>query len=385
MFRAFAVTLLIAFPLSAQYYESLAGLRFRFDAPGARSSGMGGTTEALTDVFAAATNPAALAEQRTRSAAVEFRRSVSSTDFITGGELLARHELTPVTSENAALSSAIVVLPAARTTWAVYYDEPLSASMAPSALPRGTPLSVGIDPVGRIVPASECTGTCTVTHFVGPIASRIDTALTVRRLGVAGAHRIGQVSLGASIRHEQLNESAFSTLRAEKLTWSAGAQWQLTPALRAAGSYRSGAGFPAGDGYFFRTPSSFAAGLAADVRPNITLAMDAVRVRYHEMEAGMVDDSYDLPDVTELHAGAEWRLATRVPVALRAGWWRDPAHRMQSNLGPINGDLRNLALLDADENHITAGVGIGTRVRLDAAYDRSENTSRASLTLATAF
>ena len=107
---------------------------------------------------------------------------------------------------------------------------------------------------------------------------------------------------------------------------------------------------------------------------HITIAADAVRVRYSEMENAWVT-RYEIPDVTELHAGAELRIPSRVPVAIRAGWWRDPAHRLRATA------LENFALLDEDENHLTAGIGIGLgeSLRLDAAIGRSEHTTRASV------
>ena len=235
---------------------------------------------------------------------------------------------------------AMLVVPAANATWAIYYDEPLSAKAWTSTLPQGEPLAVGVDFSGSLVPASQCGENCQVQLLPSPLVTwRFDTELGSRRLGAAAAWKLGPLALGASLRYEELHERwrphapgtsiAFTELRDERFTWSAGAQWQITEAVRAGGSYRSGAAFPRPDGYFFRTPSSIALGVAADVRPNLTVAADAVRVRYNEMEGGSpltVAGSYEFPDVTELHAGAELRLATRVPVALRAGWWRDPTH-----------------------------------------------------------
>ena len=80
MLRTVAVSLLLllALPLSAQHLEGFSGLRFRLDTPGARAAGMGSTSEATDDVFAGIANPAALAKQKQRVAAIELRRSAFS-------------------------------------------------------------------------------------------------------------------------------------------------------------------------------------------------------------------------------------------------------------------------------------------------------------------
>jgi long-subunit fatty acid transport protein len=190
------------------------------------------------------------------------------------------------------------------------------------------------------------------------------------------------------------------------VTWSTGAQFDVSPRLRIGGSYRSGAEFETNrelatqDDTFaaartFTTPSSYAAGVAFDVTPRLTFAADAVRVRYSEMTEALVTSTvlnpagwivYEMPDVTELRAGAEYRLPARIPVALRAGWWHDPAHRLRATgRGTMVAAMMNLTLLDQDETHVTAGIGVGDRVRFDAALDRSENTTRASIALSSTF
>jgi len=39
-----------------------------------------------------------------------------------------------------------------------------------------------------------------------------------------------------------------------------------------------------------------------------------------------MDVATHYPDVTEFHAGVEYRIGS---VALRGGWWRDPAHGLE--------------------------------------------------------
>ncbi len=387
--------------LFAQTIDSFVGIRLRLDNAGARGAAMGGTSEALTDVFAAATNPAALAKQKHRSAAIEVRHTSSSTDFISGGVLFDRHETADVTSTRNAIGAAMVVLPARRVTFALHYDEPLFARMNPGALSQQALLPFGLDISDGLVPPWQCTDDCSLVYLRAPIAPTLDMSTSIRRAGAAAGWSHGNVSLGAALQYTQVErsialpypESPFvtpvGTADGGKLAWSTGVQWQIVPALRAGASYRSGATYEEQYSVNFAVPSSYGAGLAADLGPNVTISADAVRVHYSE-SLGFSPEfpatvDYRFPDVTELHAGAEWRSSTRVPVALRAGWWRDPAHRLRAFGEPVQAGVFNLGLLDADENHVTAGIGIGDRVRFDAAIDRSENTTRGSLSLATNF
>ena len=404
--------LLLAPSLLAQDLESFAGMRLRFEAPGARAAAMGGTSEALDDGFGQ--NPAALARIRERRVAIDARRSSSETDYITAGTVGSFTTMSHAT-RSGGIQAATVILPTRAATFALFADEPLNAAVSTSDLPRGTPGSIVVGfRNGQLVPVTDCPPlygnvpieqACALGFSDSPAAIRADTRVSLRRLGGTVALARGPLALGASAQYAHLAERARSydvenRAGGTRLTWSAGAQWQITPAVRAGASYRSGASFAARRAFddshlpngvrSFDTPSSYGAGFAFDVAPNLTIAIDAARVRYSEMLNGVTPADrisiYTMPDVTELHAGAELRLPTRVPLAVRAGWWRDPSHRIR-----VKADLphwlrfTNLMLLDEDQDHVTAGIGIGDRIRLDAAIDQSEQTSRGSLTVATTF
>lgn len=412
--------LLLSFSVSAQDIESFAGVRIRIDAPGARSTAMGGASEALSDPFGAATNPASLAQQRKRVVAVEGREVTNEIDFHTSGTV---GSFTSATYEHGSrgVRAATLVIPTAPATWVLFYDEPydvfVDTRSTIDANRVANMLGVAIRN-GNAVPLNECidgpslAGCEGLVYFSAPTLTRAYGTLRLRRYGAAAARSFGRLSVGASAQYAELNERfGGAQTGGRELTWNAGLQYALAPRVRFGASYRAGATY---DGERtlpgtlgeplpvvpsqFRTPTSYAAGLAADVTPNLTIAADAVRIKYSDLVERPVNAFtdrppafggpiyYGFPDVTELHAGAEYRLSTRIPVALRAGWWREPAHRMQA-LGneSLAKALNAVMLLDEDENHVTAGIGIGDRVRLDAAFDRSENTSRASLTLATAF
>lgn len=406
-----AALLAFSSSLSAQQLESHAGLRLRFESPGARSAAMGGASTALVDPFSAATNPASLARQRQRMAAVEARATSSATEYLTSGTLGAFNTASFETTSRG-VRGAVVVLPAARATWALYYDEPMQISTDTWSIPfRGELVHVGVLD-GKLIPALDCRPIdgCVNVGFSAPVISPARAELRVRRYGAAGGTAIGRLAIGGSLQYAHVEEDLV-TLGAEqqagggRVTYTAGAQFDLTPHLRFGASYRSGSqhdgerhevgrhGWQFVDAQF-RTPSSYAAGLAAELTPNVTFAADAVRVRYSEtIEPAIYGDGplgsihYEFPDVTELHAGLEYRLRTRIPIALRAGWWSDPRHRVQAtaDLPGLAESLNHVMLRDAGENHVTAGIGVGDRVRLDAAFDRSENTTRASVALSSTF
>jgi len=90
------------------------------------------------------------------------------------------------------------------------------------------------------------------------------------------------------------------------------------------------------------------------------------------------------PDVTELHAGAEYRMGG---VALRAGWWRDPAHALASqNDISVPPPFTYIPLiLDSTENHLTAGIGVGSKTRFDASIDRSARSTRVAFGVGSSF
>ena len=102
-----------------------------------------------------------------------------------------------------------------------------------------------------------------------------------------------------------------------------------------------------------------------------------------------IDKPYKAPDVTELHLGAEYFFSTKVPLALRAGVWRDPAHSVQWN-GPLNqGEFVGAAILypkGQTQMHRSVGAGVAwPRFQIDAAYDTSKHYKVGSVSVVTRF
>lgn len=148
----------------------------------------------------------------------------------------------------------------------------------------------------------------------------------------------------------------------------------------------------------FHIPDIAGVGVSIRPIPALTVNIDAVHVWY----SNLVDDFYasndvvralDNPfkanDVTEIHVGAEYYFTWKRPIAVRAGWWRDPAHSVQY-AGPLNQpDLVAEAILFPEgeaQNHWSIGAGIAwTRFQLDAAYDTSEHYKVGSISFVTRF
>ena len=96
-----------------------------------------------------------------------------------------------------------------------------------------------------------------------------------------------------------------------------------------------------------------------------------------------------LDDGTELHFGVEYFFATNTPFALRAGWWRDPAHQIRYE-GPIDTADGIVASIlypgDEDEDHYSIGIGWAwPDFQLDAAWDHADSSDVVSLSIVARF
>ena len=148
----------------------------------------------------------------------------------------------------------------------------------------------------------------------------------------------------------------------------------------------------------FHIPDVYGAGVAFRPIPVLTLTFDAVHVTYSNLvddfvsineDVRALDKAYDANDVTELHLGAEYFFSTKIPLAIRGGFWRDPAHSVQFR-GPLStpSAVASSILYPGGEaqNHISAGVGLAwPRFQIDAAYDRAEHFRVGSISVVTRF
>lgn len=306
-------------------------------------------------------------------------------------------------------------------------------------LPKG-------DPVGSSGPVSydQCvaiinqTGdpTACLQYQLFPFFSTVKIKL--QTYGLAGAWKFGNLSLGVGVRRQEFQEFAQTSrtdlavssvltqvtqatvdangnLKKESdTTYTVGFKYQASDRLSIGGVYKKGPKFNTslylndivgGTGLSnignatFHIPDSYGVGLSYRPVPVLTINIDSVRVKYSDLtddfhsiypEIQVLSQPYVTKDVTELHVGAEYFFATTIPFAIRAGWWRDPAHGLQYN-GPLtctdsaiaasdrqlcaaNRNVLNILFPGSkDQDHKSIGFGLAwPRFQLDAAYETSD-------------
>ncbi len=277
-----------------------------------------------------------------------------------------------------------------------------------------------------------------VEFRVDPFVSALD--VRQRTFGLAGAWQVHpKFSVGATVRHQRFVESAFTfrftqefdpstisvqaTARVENgeveiveeqdTTFAAGFKWSPTEKISIGGVYKQGPAFAAPlffagaitNNEFvnvadttFHMPDIMGLGVSVRPIPVLTINFDAVHVKYSNLVDDFVasvadvrelDEPFGIDDVVELRLGAEYFFGTRVPFALRAGYWRDPAHSVEWR-GPLNRpDFIAEALLYPEgetQNHVSIGGGFAwPRFQIDFAYDRSEHFKVGSISMVTRF
>ncbi len=286
----------------------------------------------------------------------------------------------------------------------------------------------------RLTNPSAC-----VEYRIDPFISALD--VRQRTFGVAGAWQVHpKFSIGATARYQRFREAAFTfrfdtffnpstvsvqaTAKADgedvtieevdDITFAVGFKWAPHDKFSVGGVYKKGPEFntplffagAATDNEFlqiadtkFHIPDIAGIGVSYRPIPVLTINVDAVHVKYSNLTddfvasvadvRGLSGDTFEAADVTELHIGAEYFFSTRIPVAIRAGFWRDPAHSVTWR-GPLtNPNFIAEALLYPEgqaQNHFSIGAGLAwPRFQIDAAYDTSENYRVASLSMVTRF
>jgi long-subunit fatty acid transport protein len=311
----------------------------------------------------------------------------------------------------------------------------------PTERRNGTTVPVG-DPISK----ADCEArrrqfndpfTC-LQYLVDPFVSALQ--VRQRTFGIAGAWQIHpKFSIGATVRHQRFQESAFTFRFTQQLdpkqvlvqatadpngegielgeeadtTFAAGFKWSPTDKISVGGVYKQGPQFDTkllyadsstGFDLINAADTSFhvpdVAGLGISIRPIpvLTVNVDAVRVSYSNLvdnfvtvwpAVAVVEDPFTAEDVIEIHTGAEYFFATKIPFALRAGYWRDPKHNVTWN-GPLNHpDYVAEAMLfpeGEDQNHISVGAGVAwPRFQIDLAYETSDHYKVGSISMVTRF
>ena len=266
------------------------------------------------------------------------------------------------------------------------------------------------------------------------------TALDVRQqtYGLSGAFQVGKFSFGATARYQKFDEGAFTfrftqdfdvdsvsvqatavskgssvEIKSQNdITVSAGMKFALNDKFSVGAVYKQGPKFDTPtfiansltDFEFvkladttFHIPDIAGIGVSVRPIPVLTINADAVHVKYSNLTDDFVSTTfairdvagYQAADVTELHLGGEYFFASKIPFALRAGVWRDPAHSVEWR-GPLDQFEGVAAALlypkGETQMHYSVGAGMAwPRFQIDAAYDSSKHYKVASLSVVTRF
>ena len=304
-------------------------------------------------------------------------------------------------------------------------------------LPRGgTPVDRA--ECERIVRQSNDFFAC-LEYQINPFVSALD--VQQRTWGLAGAWQIHPTfSVGATARFQTFEESSF-TFRVDPdfnfssisvqttaeltsdgeveaaeetdVTFAVGFKWAPSEKISVGGVYKKGPSFKAGlyaatpdtDLEFvhvadtqFHIPDIAGIGISFRPIPVWTINADAVRVTYSNLvddfvalsdEVNELDQPFKADDVVEFRLGTEYFFATKLPFAIRAGYWRDPAHSIYY-AGPLDHFNRVAEAVlypkGEDQNHFSIGAGLAwPRFQIDVAYDSSDTFKVGSISAVTRF
>ncbi len=381
------VLLFISAPLSAQNVpiEALSDLSFNFGNPGARSLAMGGAFLALADdASAAEANPAGLTILSRSEVSLEVRQIETSQTF-----LISNATSNTFSDDETQVSFASFVQPWANFVLGAYYHKPLAQS----------------NETGTVFQNVNA-GTLELTPFTNSLNIEIET------FGLSGAWRVDRLSLGVGVRYQSLDQNASSvrllsatdtfsatqTADDSDVTFSAGLKWEVTDRFNVGAAYKQGASFDAPFNTVsqlsggqpvrvehsadFNVPDIFGAGIALRPLANQSwwILADVNRVTYGDLADNVVGtdgvprQDFKIDDGTEIRVGTEYTFRLAVPLSIRAGYWKDPAHRLQYT-GPTNtisgAAFGFLFPREADdEDHLTFGVGaVFSNFQIDIGYD----------------
>ncbi|MCM2315455.1 MAG: hypothetical protein NDJ92_09935 [Thermoanaerobaculia bacterium] len=435
MRKQFTIVLALAvcsFGVSAQNtdIEALSGLIFNFGNPGARSLGMGGAFLGMADDSSAAeANPAGLTALVRPEMTIEVRNSKTIQTLPVDGfydpadaSLLETMDYT-ANSRRAEISFGSFVIPKGNWRLAGYFHSVLEFENEANALfsqnQFGQVGVLGIDfflgPNGPVSPG-QCGDDCT-EFFTLPYYTAVN--IDLETWGLATAYKVSDnFSIGAAVKYQNFTEQALSFRTDEGLnplvalaqtsddddyTYTVGFKiGSPRSKFNVGGVYKTGGEFeaPVALGEFdtnfnidvtevgrptFHVPDVYGIGISYNPTPPLRINVDAVQVDYSNLVddfLSIYDDIRDDPDyrredVTEIHVGAEWFFVnSRIPWAIRGGWWRDPEHSLRYAGPQTSGNQVAASILfpeGEDQDHYSIGIGFAfTNLQVDAAYDTSD-------------
>lgn len=438
MRKQFIIVLALAvcsFGASAQNtdIEALSGLIFNFGNPGARSLGMGGAFLGMADDSSAAeANPAGLTALVRPEVTMEIRNSKTIQTLPVNGtydpgdlSLLETMDYT-ANSRRAEISFGSFVLPKGNWRLAGYFHSALEFENEANALfsqnQFGQVGVLGIDfflgPNGPVGPdqciqlGGDCTQFRTFPYYT---AVNID----LETWGLATAYKVSDnFSIGAAVKYQNFTEEAISfrtdfnlqpaialaqTSDTDDISYTIGfkigsprSKFNIGGVYKTGGEFETSVALGEFDTDFnlnveevgrpnFHVPDVYGLGISYNPTPPLRINVDAVQIDYSNLVDNFLsvyddiadDPDYRREDVTEIHVGAEWFFVnSRIPWAIRAGWWRDPEHSLRYAGPQTSGNQVAASILfpeGEDQDHYSIGIGFAfTNLQIDAAYDTSD-------------
>jgi long-chain fatty acid transport protein len=405
--------------------EINAGIQFNFSNPGARSLGFGGAFIGLADdATAAYTNPAGLTNLSKPEISFEGRYFQYRTEFLDrghgfgspsgNGQDTVAGEVTVRSNDiKKSFSFLSFVYPQDRWAIAVYRHE-LANFRATSQTngifygPQGNIPSTRLFPVQasvdlKIIDYGASVAVRVADGFslgVGASAYQYSQATRVTRFDFAGGGFANPPDFTSPVLFEGDDGAA-----SDVVTVNAGLLWKINRQFSVGAVYRQGPKFHpeafiiAADGSSassitatFHVPDVYGAGLTVHPTDFFTVSFDYNRVRYSQLTKEFVDlfapdgpalsNAYRSDDGNVFRLGLQYAipLGTNV-LALRAGAWRDPDHRIRFTQQVLPTDDADTAAAKAgelllfragkNEYHYTGGIGLalGEHFQIDAAAD----------------
>jgi long-subunit fatty acid transport protein len=254
--------------------------------------------------------------------------------------------------------------------------------------------------VGVSVSANRLTAKTTGTRYdfnFGPTysASRPNTDLQptniiVNQTSIDDSNVAPGFSFGAIYRANEMVSAGFNYTKSPKFT--VGERF-LRNAATTTPNLVPNTGFADPSPLKINVPDRFGVGVSVHPNPRLLVAADVVRINYSSLakdflitlnfpNTGLLPSQFSVDDATEVHFGGEYNVMTgKNPVFIRAGVFSNPNHTTRytasaaadagSNAGTntFYNSIYNLLPRDtAVRGTIGAGVALGPRLQIDAAY-----------------
>jgi long-subunit fatty acid transport protein len=408
--------------------EVFLGLQWNFSTPGARANGMGRSFIGVADdATAAVTNPAGLLNLTRPQTYGEYKNTQLKTDRL--ASITSLQTLQPTTFESTvnSLSFLSASLPinsklaagfsiqrfldyhevyniAARRVPGTPDSDPrfffpvngnadftatsFGGSVAYAVMPS---LKVGVTIAGNMLKADSDQ---IRTDFVqGPTFRSnpndvVPSAILANQTSIHDKQNAISATIGVLYTVNDMVSAGFTYDRSPRFNTSV--NYQFNPGYRTPPGttgtnqpLQQGTGFP--KAVAINVPDRFGGGVAVRPIPKLLIAADAVRINYSSLtksttiifNLSLTGNEYVTPDVTELHAGAEYNVysVNGNPIFVRGGVFTNPNHQSTFTGNTDSAFNQSQAIIfntlpGKDETRGTAGVGIalGPRAQADAAY-----------------